>query len=675
VGQSVYVTHGHRRHAGAHEPHHDSSHAHRRRTVAGTRRPGQARWVDRLRYRFDSGLSRSPWVLAAWLGILTLSIVLVATLAIVVFDLGIEHGEPAGFLESFWQAMLRVLEPTSLAEDRGWPLRLISLLVTLSGIFVATALIGLIAASLDQRIASLRKGRSVVLESGHVLVLGWSARLFSVVTELVEANRNRRGAVIVVLAQQDKTHMEDELRSRIGDAGGTRIICRTGDPANGSDLELVNDTGARAILVLADESTDGDAATVPAALTVLHRDPSRSNLVVEIRDPRTARDLIVATAGRAATVEPHDVIAKIASQACYQAGLGAVYEELLDFAGDELYFTSAAPLAGRTFGDAVLACERSSVVGLMTADGEVTLAPPPTSVVDGGDQIVAISPDDDTLVFDRTPTVETPVRPASARTAAAAARLLVVGWSALGARVLAELERFPDRPEVVDVLVDDALTAPGSAVGGSSDWTSLRFIRSTDERSQLAAMLAEGGYDHVLVLGYRDRLAPAHADAHTLLTLATIRHALPAAVAQPRIVAEVVEVRNVEIAEAVGADDLVVSDRLCSLLMAQLAEAPRIRGVFAELFDPDGSSIELRSAQPFAGGPTTYGAVVAAGLDWGEVVIGYRLASGQVTINPAKSTPVTLSAADQVIAVVSAGHGGPPAQVADTRVGGSSPRR
>jgi hypothetical protein len=62
--------------------------------------------------------------------------------------------------------------------------------------------------------------------------------------------------------------------------------------------------------------------------------------------------------------------------------------------------------------------------------------------------------------------------------------------------------------------------------------------------------------------------------------------------------------------------------------------------------------------------------VVAAGLEWGEVVIGYRLASGQVTINPAKSSPVTLTAADQVIAVVRAGQPGAATSVADTRMGG-----
>jgi hypothetical protein len=238
------------------------------------------------------------------------------------------------------------------------------------------------------------------------------------------------------------------------------------------------------------------------------------------------------------------------------------------------------------------------------------------------------------------------------------ARLLVVGWSSLGARVLDELENFPDRPAAVDILVDESLTEESVEVG-SDGWAAVRFLRSADERAQLADMLVAGDYDHVLVLGYRDRLAAAQADAHTLLTLATIRRALTAEGLQPRIVAEVVDGRNVDIAQAVGADDLVVSDRLSSLLIAQLAEAPLMRGIFSELFDPAGSSIELRPADQYADGPSTFAAVVAAARTWEEVAIGYRMADGSVTINPPKSASVTLSAADQVIVLAAPAKGFP----------------
>jgi voltage-gated potassium channel Kch len=617
------------------------------RSLGSDARRGPKR-TERLRYRFDRSLGRGPAALVGWLGALTLAIVLLAATVIVVLGLGIHGGEAVGFPESFWQALLRVLEPTSLAEDQGWALRLVSLIVTFSGIFIASALIGLIASSLDQRILGLRKGRGLVLESGHILILGWSERLFSVVSELVEANANQRRAAIVVLADQDKTHMEDQVRHRIGPTGRTEIICRTGDPASGADLQLVNDTTARAVVVLAEDGA-ADASAISAALMVLHRDPDRRCLVVELRDRRTARDLNLATGGRTVTVEADDVIAKVTAQACYQAGMGGVYQELLTFSGDEVYFAPATPVVGHTFGEAMLAYDTSTVIGRVTADGVVQLAPPVDTVFEPGDQLMAISRDDDTVVFGGFPPAG-PAAPEGARPARMppSSRLLIVGWSAMGALVLRELEALDDRPSVVDVLVDDAL-AVAADLAPVEGWPGLRWIPSADERRQLTDLVVERGYDHVLVLGYRGRLSPAEADAHTLLTLATLRRAVPPGPGAPRVVAEVVDSRNVDIARATGADDLVVSDRLSSLLIAQLAERPIISAVFEELFDPVGASIELRPADAYTSGSEPFARVVAAASRQGEVAIGYRLADGQVVVNPPKRSVVALGHADQVI--------------------------
>ena len=118
-------------------------------------------------------------------------------------------------------------------------------------------IIGIIAVALDQKIENLRKGRSFVVESGHTLILGWSPRIFTIVSELVVANENQPGACIVVLAPEDKTVMEDELRDRAGDPGGTRIVCRTGDPSSLNDLAMVNIGAARSIIVLAEAGAAG----------------------------------------------------------------------------------------------------------------------------------------------------------------------------------------------------------------------------------------------------------------------------------------------------------------------------------------------------------------------------------------------------------------------------------
>jgi voltage-gated potassium channel Kch len=610
--------------------------------------PPAARPLERLRYRFDNSLARGPWVLIGWLAAATAVFLVVAAALIAGFGLGIDNGQSASFFESFWQAMIRVFDSGSFAGDNGWGLRIVSLVVTLVGILVFTSLIGLIATSIDQRIANLGKGRSPVLETGHVLVLGWSSRLFSILSELVEANANQRRAAIVVLAEESKPDMEDAVRHRIGPAGRTRIICRTGDPASPADLDLVNAAGARSIVVLAGENSTGDAGAVRAALAVLSEVPAGHRpVVVEMLDGRNARALSSAAGGRVLTVEADDVIAKVTAQACFQAGLGVVYRDLLDFGGDEIYFAPAPELVGHTFGEALLAYETSAIVGRASADGTITMAPPAHTLFEPGDQVVAISADDDTVVFRGFSEVTPPAAPRFASgDQASDGSLLMVGWSALGSRILAELDAVATGPRSVDVAADEGLVVAGSLEADCQRLT-VRFLPGGDDPDALAALSAQRDYQHVVVLGYRDGLPPAEADARTLLTLLTLAGAGGAA----RVVAEVVDSRNAVIAERTGADDLVVSDQLSSLMIAQLAERPELARVLGGLFAADGASISLRAADLYvAAEPMAFATVVAAARAQDHVALGYRRAAdGTVVLNPAKSVSVTLSATDQVI--------------------------
>ena len=605
-----------------------------------------AAFTERLRYRFDNSLARGPWVLIGWLGLATFLFLLVAATIVALFGLGIAGGESAGFIESFWQALLRVFDAGTFTGDEGWGLRLVTFVVTLGGILVVTSLIGLIASSIDQRIAALGKGRSPVLETGHVLVLGWSSRLFSILSELIEANANQKDAAVVVLSELSKADMEDAVRARIGDTGSTRIVCRTGDPASPADLALVNVAAAKSIVVLAGEGGDGDAGAVRATLAVLSEGERRPPVVVEMLDGRNARSLSVAAGDRVITVEADDIIAKVTAQACYQAGLGVVYRELLDFAGDEIYFAPASQLAGHTFGDALLAFDTSSVIGRAAADGSISLAPPMATTFAAGDRVIAISADDDTVVFGGIREVAAPAPPRTARlNGASAGKMLVVGWSALGSRILAELDAVATGPRTVDVAVDDTMV-PATSLVASADRLTVRFIPGADDPDRLVALMDENGYDHVVVLGYRDVLTPAHADARTLLTLLT----LSGVRGRARVVAEVLDSRDAIIAERTGADDLVVSDQLSSLMIAQLTERPELNHVLGELFHATGASISLRPADLYVGaGSVPYATVVAAARAQDQVALGYRLASGKVVLNPPKPATVTLSADDQVV--------------------------
>ncbi len=91
---------------------------------------------------------------------------------------------------------MHAMDPGMLGGDGGgWLFPAVMLVLTIGGIFVVSALIGVLTQGFGDRMESLRRGRSAVVEQRHTVILGWDRKIFSLLGELAEANRNRRDAV------------------------------------------------------------------------------------------------------------------------------------------------------------------------------------------------------------------------------------------------------------------------------------------------------------------------------------------------------------------------------------------------------------------------------------------------------------------------------------------------
>lgn len=590
-----------------------------------------------------------------YLGLLMLAVIFVATVLLWLFGLTGVNGDTKGLSvgESFWQSLLRVLDSGTFAGDRGWSTRIVSLVVTLSGIFIAGSLIGLIASAVDQKIEDLRKGRSTVIEHAHTLVLGWSPRLPVILSELVVANANQKRAAFVVLSTTPKAEMEDELRARVPDTATTRVVCRTGDPSRIEDLAIANASQARSIIVLAGD--DGDAGAVKSVLAMRSLDPTfeQAHVVVELQSAEHARTLRTLTDGRLVTVQADEVIARVTAQACHQGGLSSVYRELLDFDGDEIYFSDIAELIGHTYGEALLAFETSTVMGRFTANGAVELNPPLDTRFEAGDLVIVISEDDDTVAFHGFRNAEAVVPAQGDDYVEPTQRILVVGWSSLGPSVLDELDEFLSDGSIVDLVLDRGLVGGDDLGLPAFVNTTVNLRPSTGGPESLLTLCAEVAYDQAIVLGYREHLSSSEADARTMLTLLTLHKAWPAGegLPRPRVVAEMLDRANVAVAGTTGVDDFIVSDELSSLMIAQLSERLELHQVFDELFDADGCFIALHPAPLYVPArPVTFLEIVVAAAAKGESALGYRIAAtGEVVVNPAKSVTVDLGDRDQVL--------------------------
>lgn len=621
--------------------------ASQRRTARKGARVGLRAWV---RYRFDNAISHGTSVVMLWLGLLTLAVVAVAAVALTFLHLTGVGGEDEelSFFEAFWQSLLRTLDPGTFSDDAGWT-RPFGLLVTLAGIFLAGALIGLIANALDQRVEELRRGRSLVLEDDHTLILGWSDRVPEIVSELVLANESRPSAAVVVLADEDKTTMEEVLRDRVADLRTTRIVCRRGSTSALVDLARVNLAGARSVVVVGDGK--GDAAAVKTLLAV-RAASGTAPIVVEVNGRETSDSVRSLFGERVVVVNSAAVVAELTAQACRQHGLSQVFRDLLDFDGDEIYFASFPALAGRTYAEAQLAFESCSLMGVLSA-GQVRLNPDPATVLAAGDELIGVASDDSTFVSNGvrpSPAIPTPVPPPADP---AERRIVVIGWSQLGPRVIAEIDEFLGSETTVEIVVDPDVHDP-DAVRASVVAERVRLEVSTHQGGPLETALhaARLALQEVIILGRRDGVPSEQADAATLMLLLAFNQLTSAGRLGPvRIVTELLEQRHAPLAMATGVDDFVVSDELTSKMIAQLSERWELDQVFRDLFDATGCRIELVVADRYgAVSCTSFAQVVAAASSQGHSAIGYRRASdGVVCLNPAKSAPLALDSADEIL--------------------------
>jgi ion channel POLLUX/CASTOR len=626
----------------------------------------RATWRDRLRYRFENTLSRGPIALIGWLALLSALIVALATLAIWGLRVRTAPDEPAsrlGAMEGAWQSMLHALDPGTLAGDQGWLLRLLMLTVTVGGIFIVSMLIGTITSGLESRLHELRKGRSRVIETDHTLILGWSSKVFSIIGELIIANENQKRPAIVILADRDKVEMEDDIRAKFPDTKNTRVICRSGNPLDLDDLAVAAPHEARSIVVLAPEIENPDIHVIKSVLALTNNPDRRDSpyhIVAEIRDTHNLEAAHLVGGDEAVFVQGGDLIARVTAQTCRQSGLSVVYTELLDFDGAEIYFTPAGGLAGRSYRETLSSFEDSAVMGLMRGDGSVLINPPMDTRLAPDDRIIAISEDDDTLIPSKTP----PPAPDLAclvegsRSEAVPERTLVLGWNEKTEAVIRELDNYVAPGSKITAIrawsEDDASMAAAAALTRQRMGLRIGDITSLDTLEALDV----AGYDHIIVMS-DTRLPVQETDAQTLICLLHLRNLAEASGKDLSIVSEMMDLRNRALAQVAKADDFIVSDKLVSLMLAQLSENKHLDRVFRTLFSADGSEIYIRPVRDYVrtDRELDFHTLLEAAARRGETAIGYRIvADGTdaakgfgVKVNPNKSERIRLADGDQII--------------------------
>ena len=244
---------------------------------------------------------------------------------------------------------------------------------------------------------------------------------------------------------------------------------------------------------------------------------------------------------------------------------------------------------------------------------------------------------------------------------------MIIGWNPKTATIISEYDDYVMEGSRIELFINNSDSAIEKAVKELQ--TTLKHVElelHTREllNSQTYSRLDLSGYDNILVLsqGGKD-VDPEMTDSETIIILLLVRNlldALPKDQPKPKLITEVMDSKNHELVARAGVNDFIISNRLMSMLAAQVSEEPDVLHVYNQLFDVGGSEIYLKPLKLYFGSfPTeaTFADLMAVAQNRGETCIGIKIDKYQRNIDrnygikliPEKNTTYTLEPDDHIV--------------------------
>ncbi len=640
-------------------------------------------------YWFENTLSSGTRAVVIWLAAFTLIIALVSGLIITIFNIRPVHGSGGyGFMDAFWKSLEHTIDTGAIQADTAWGFRIIALAVTLAGVLIFSALVGVLTSGLERAFEKIRKGKSEILLNDFTLILGWSPAVFKIIHELVLAHAGRRGRHLVILAERDKIAMEDDLNLKIRQKeilrnaypdsrdyrNELRIHCRSGNPLDIDNLKLVHPENAKSIIILPPHDSMkvlSDDAFVLKTTLALENQPGDVKLkphIISILNEPDVRDALKHwERGRKSYLKKNNIfipdnewLAKITAQTCGQPGFSSVLTEILNYEKSEIYIIPSARgnkqatvkdhsllrnFEGREFDELVLACVNAIPLGIerKTDRGMEQILNPGAKYPAGdkrrmlcaSDRVIMMLQDEDEKIMisdvKMEPRDSAAERPQGGKPVK---RILVLGWNKRITCICGALCGYLAEGAEITIIADHhdpvKFAEQGSRlqrkINSRHPHVGINCFEGNTTRYGDLDHVDVNSYSSILVLGY-DELDIQEKDARTILTLLNLQ-----AIIKNRdinIVAELYDDKNRRIVEITQTCDFIISDNIISSLMAQLSQESLLYPIYRELFDARGCEIYLKSPAAYSieidrETRFDFGELKKATLKKNDILFGYR---------------------------------------------------
>ena len=569
---------------------------------------------EKMYYRFERFMSKGGTsiflsLLVVFIG-LFLIIIGIRYLLLLIFP------ELAGFNEfadDVWVTFLQMTDPGNMNQDNASPtwLKITTILSGIAGVIILSMLIAFITTALEKMLYEFRKGRGQVLEKEHTLILGWNDRVVDIIRELIIANESESRASVVILADKEKEVMDDLIAKRLPNTKTTQIISTTGDYANINELKRVSVESAKSVILLAqcsesatyDEKMRSDVQTIKSIMAIISCQGGTNELpiIAEIFNDEKRELISFFNDENIIAIDSWDIMGKLLVQTSLTSGLEMVYNEILSFDGCEIYFYEA-DWNGVLWGELAYYFKDGVPLGVHNDEEGLMLRPAPDRAMKPGDEIVILAEDDSTINFEGvkhyTPK---PTVLSEKRLEQKTKRVLILGWHDVGNIFIREASDYLLGDSVFDVVFnepDDSLKEVVDGLREQYPDFSITLHDSNPLHFENLKALDPFSYDNVIILSQdREEHSADKIDSDTLIILLLLRKLGEANENQKtNIITQVLNSENQEIITQTDVDDFIISNKLITMILAQLSEEPQIKLLYDDIFSEDGSEIYVKPA-------------------------------------------------------------------------------
>ncbi|MGI8940116.1 MAG: CASTOR/POLLUX-related putative ion channel [Iamia sp.] len=640
--------------------------------------PEERRLRRRLRYRLDRAIGKGGWrvlgmVVALFL--VALGVVSVLRVLAVHFYPGGEVERGRGPLRQIWLTWLEMTDPGTQAYDidSSAYFKVFAVAAGVLGIALLSAVIALMTTAIDVKLRKLRRGHTPVVEHDHTLILGWNERVMDILGELVTANASQRSASIVILADCDKEEMDDAVRLHLDHHRTTSIVTRSGATTDLSNLRVAEASRALSIIVLAAPG----AAASEAAKVASDLDVIRTVLGVTAGGSGRAQRIVaeILTASRrpiARAIAPGVVtcfdqrllMAELLVQCSRGPGIAAAYSEMLSFEGAEPYFVPAGHAAGARFGDLALRMVDGIPLGVqLPGSDRIVLNPDPDTRVEAGSDLIVLADDDSTIdIAESVRFRPSGLTPSTVEVDRPPEQELIIGSGERVAVLIEEFLTFLPSGSRIDVVSPNATMHLSNSLAGLTERTGVTAVAHDVDPTDPAQLteLHPWTYNNILLVA-DTTVGPQgdDSDADTLITLLNLRTLLgegPQGSVRPTIITELVRSENEPLVNHIGVYDVIVSNRLVSTMLVQVAEEPKMAALYEVLLTSTGSEVHAKPIEWYCGQDRqpAFADLIVAAQARREIALGVchvRDSDGRSTVvlNPPKDAPVECTSGTRLI--------------------------